>query len=80
MIHADFKAKCSKQKEPKNINAPKPGLRKTEVGLGQRKRKKSAEDGVGGAWRETAGGQVTEMLEGELVTRKLFKKAGKTLR
>ena len=32
------------------------------------------------AWRETAGGQVTEMLEGELFTWKLFKKAGKTLR
>lgn len=50
------------------------------MGIGAEKAKEECRRWGGGAWRETAGGQVTEMLEGELVTRKLFKKAGKTLR
>lgn len=48
----------------KNINAPKPGLRKTEVGIGGRESERRVQKMGWGAWRETAGGQVTEMLEG----------------
>lgn len=35
---------------------------------------------MAGGGGETAGSQLTEKLEGKLVTWKLFKKAGKTLR
>ena len=48
--------------------------------MGQSKQMKSVEDGGGGHGERWHRGQVTEMREGELVTWKLFKKAGKTLR
>ena len=35
---------------------------------------------MAGGGGQTVGGQLTEKLEGKLVTWKLFKKAGKTLR